>query len=129
MVVVLAVRMPVACKGPICEAREQPVGVVIFAPSGAVQAVKVGEEACADAQVRCVPMGFSSTFTPGCSEYQVLARRAGNCGLEIDLANGTSRRETVSMTQVSGCSGDEVYAVDPSQSLWAPFGGSDAGSD
>jgi hypothetical protein len=93
-----------------CSCAAGPVGLVLHAPAGAVSAITLLGSACSDAQLRCVPMDFSSQFTPGCAEYQVLASQGGSCSVHVESSMGTGFDTTAEMIDHgSGCCGG-VYA-------------------
>jgi hypothetical protein len=81
-------------------------GVVIHAQAGSISAIRLTGDSCSDAELRCVPMGFSTKFTPGCDEYQVLPRRGGTCTIHIDFSSGYPFDASVEMFDGGpGCGG------------------------
>ena len=95
-------------------------GLLLHARAGAVSAIRLGGEACPDAQLRCVPMGFSAQFVAGCDEYQVLPRRGGRCVVHVDSVSGASFDTSVDMVdEGAGCCGGVHSTGDPDVAI--PF--------
>ena len=108
-----------------CDCVPDAGGLVLQAPAGEVQSIATGGEACADAQVRCVPMDFSASVPAGCHEYQVLPRRSGVCTITVTLGPRTALQKTVTMVETTGCCGG-ISTTDPAESVWV-VGAMDSG--
>jgi hypothetical protein len=90
------------------------VGLILHAgnPPVTITGIQTSGAACSDAEIRCIPMGFSPEFTAGCSEYQILPHHGGACTVHVDLANGIPFETTADMKDESGpscCAG--IYAI------------------
>jgi hypothetical protein len=101
---------------------------VLQAPTGVVQAIETSGAACGDAQIRCVPMDFSSAFTAHCAQYQILPRRPGDCHIAVTTADGRNLQKDVATINVSGCCAG-VFAADPADTDWIIGSDVDATTD
>ena len=117
--------------GPIeCDCAGGVVGLVVYAPEGAVTAFRASGPACNDARLRCVPADFSSTFVPGCSEYQLVPARGGKCHVDIQLKDGTAHPIDRTFVDHSsdGCCGG-IFAEGGGGEVWLSESSGDAGAE
>ncbi len=127
--IVLLVAFAVGCRASTdCSCPSVSAGVVLQAPTGLVEAIETAGGACADAQIRCVPMDFGSQFTAHCAEYQILPRRPGDCQIVVNTSDGRTLQKDLTTISVPGCWGG-VVAADPADAQWVVGSGADAATD